>query len=83
MNNRRRLPNGDTTEDSSAYLSAWHELANKVLHFFPGYALASFDSGLCFEKRDITQLLSGEKIYKVVDKFELSTAAAMTLAANK
>ena len=83
----RRLPDGTITTNAKTYLKTWKALADKVLVYFPGYVLASFNPGFAFEKRVYRGDLRGRIFasvaeYTVVDSFRFSVESANTLVAG-
>jgi hypothetical protein len=63
-----RLPDGGSTTDYDHYLSKWHDMADRVVRFFPGFHLGGMDPGLILFSDD----------YKG-DSISLSVKACMAL----
>lgn len=41
-----RMPDGTTTRDELAYVTAWREVGDRLEAMFPGYAVYGYDPGV-------------------------------------
>lgn len=70
-----RGPDGEYVKDADTAIAAWQSLAERVLAFFPGYILHSFDPFICIKRYE--RSTNGRS--RVVDRIELSVMAATCL----
>lgn len=75
MKRQYRMPGGKVTESRDEYIESWDTLAKKVLKFFPGYTMDSYDPVMTFTMWE--ELQNGK--CRAVDSFVLSVIAANVL----
>lgn len=52
MSRMHRKPDGSYTQDDDEYVTAWKELGDKVVSFFPSYYVGGYDPGVLLHPVD-------------------------------
>jgi hypothetical protein len=74
-----RNPDNSITHDVDEYITAWKTLAEKVLKFFPGYIIGSFNPGIILTRWE--KQLDGRS--RAIDTVRLSVMACNCLVSGK